>query len=389
MLGSVRSPGPAGRGDRDWWDTPRACENDAVTDPLAARALRARVQTTLDEFRVQEQAVLAPLGEPVNSLLDAVFSLLRGGKRLRAGFCFWGYLGAGGEDGDPVVRVASAMEVFQAAALLHDDVMDASDIRRGQPTAHVALADQHRRAGWDGDAGRFGEAGAILAGDLCLNWTDQLFATSGMTAPQLARGRVHLDRMRTQLMGGQFLDIVESARPWLALSTTERVSSARTVIRFKSAGYTIAQPLMIGAACAGADQPTMAALSDYGLALGEAFQLRDDLLGVYGDPATTGKPAGDDIREGKRTVLVAYLLDTATASEVERFTACLGSPDLSEDDVHWVRKLAVSTGAVDRVEELIGQQAAASARALQRAELTPEARDRLTELIAVCTAREA
>ncbi|PWJ24842.1 geranylgeranyl diphosphate synthase type I [Branchiibius hedensis] len=360
-----------------------------MADALEARDLRARVQNTLDSFRIQEQDVLAPLGEPATALLDAVFSLLQGGKRLRAAFCFWGYLGSGGADGDPVVRAASAMEVFQAAALLHDDVMDASDIRRGQPTAHVALAAQHRRAGWYGDPDRFGEAGAILAGDLCLNWTDQLFATCGMTAQEVARGRVYLDQMRTQLMGGQFLDIVESARSWRALSTQERVESARTVIRFKSAGYTIAQPLMIGAASAGAAESSIAALSDYGYALGEAFQLRDDLLGVFGDPATTGKPAGDDIREGKRTVLVAYLLDAASPSELERFDACLGSPDLTEDDVHWVRKLAISTGAVDRVEDLIDQQAAASAVALERAELTDEARSRLIELITVCTARTA
>lgn len=360
-----------------------------MADPLEARELRARVQNTLDSFRAREQDVLAPLGEPATALLDAVFSLLRGGKRLRAAFCFWGYLGAGGPDGEPVVRAASAMEVFQAAALLHDDVMDASDIRRGQPTAHVALAAAHREAGWYGDSGRFGEAGAILAGDLCLNWTDQLFATCGMGAQEIARGRVYLDQMRTQLMGGQFLDIVESARSWQDLSTQERVESARTVIRFKSAGYTIAQPLMIGAASAGADEATIRALSDYGYALGEAFQLRDDLLGVFGDPATTGKPAGDDIREGKRTVLVAYLLDTASPSELERFDACLGSPDLTEDDVHWVRKLAISTGAVDRVEGLIEQQAGVAALALERATLTDEARARLTELISVCTARTA
>lgn len=360
-----------------------------MVDPLDARDLRLRVQETLDAFRAQEEVVLLPLGPAVTRLLDAVFSLLRGGKRLRAGFLFWGYLGCGGPDGEPVVRAASAMEVFQAAALLHDDVMDASDIRRGAPTAHRTLAALHRERGWYGDPDRFGEAGAILAGDLCLNWTDQLFATAGLPVEQSQRGRVHLDRMRTQLMGGQYLDVVESARSWAGLSTAERITSARKVIRFKSAGYTIAQPLMIGAAAAGAPEPTLAALSDYGYALGEAFQLRDDLLGVFGDPATTGKPAGDDLREGKRTVLVAQLLDAAAPSETERFASCFGTTDLSQEDVDWVRKLAVSTGAVDRVEELIEQQAAVAGAALARADVTDEARQRLIELIEVCTARAA
>lgn len=360
-----------------------------MADPLDDRDLRTRVQATLDAFRVQEEQTLLPLGAPVSQLLDAVFSLLQGGKRLRAGFLFWGYLGSGGTDDQAIIRAASAMEIFQAAALLHDDVMDASDIRRGAPTAHRSLAAYHRAQRWYGDADRFGEAGAILAGDLCLNWTDQLFSTSGLPTEQVARGRVYLDQMRTQLMGGQFLDIVESARSWSLLSTAERIASARTVIRFKSAGYTIAQPLMIGAAAAGADAPTIAALSEYGYALGEAFQLRDDLLGVFGDPATTGKPAGDDLREGKRTVLVAYLMDTATPSEIERFGSCFGVDDLSEEDVEWVRKLAVSTGAVDRVEQLIDQQAALAAQALQGAAVTDEARERLVELIEVCTARSA
>lgn len=355
---------------------------------MDARDLRTRVQATLDAFRSQEERTLAPLGAAVEPLIDAVFGLLQGGKRLRAGFLFWGYLGAGGTDGSPAIRAASAMEVFQAAALLHDDVMDASDIRRGQPTAHRTLAALHRTQGWYGDPDRFGEAGAILAGDLCLNWTDQLFATSGLPARHVARGRIELDRMRTQLMGGQYLDVVESARSWVGLSTAERIDSARRVIRFKSAGYTIAQPLMIGASAAGADAQNLAALHDYGYSLGEAFQLRDDLLGVFGDPTTTGKPAGDDLREGKRTALIAYLLDTATPGEIDRFSACFGT-ELTQEDVDWVRKLAVSTGAVDRVEDLIGQQAAIAAAALKGAQVTDEARQRLIELITVCTARAA
>src|SRR5674476_1169155 len=194
-------------------------------------------------------------------------------------------------------RAAAWKNSIAVAALLHDDVMGDSDTRRGMPAAHRRLADEHTAAGWAGSGDRFGVAGAILGGDLCLIWSDELFATSGLPASELTRARPIFDRMRTQLMGGQFLDVLESARGWDDLSTDQRVARARKVIRYKSAKYTIEHPLLIGAAAADVSAPDRAALSTYGLDLGEAFQLRDDLLGVFGDPAHTGKPAGDDLRE--------------------------------------------------------------------------------------------
>lgn len=349
--------------------------------------LRARVQHALDEERRTQAAILAPLGPEMADLLDAVFALLSGGKRLRAGFFYWGYRGAGGPDSDALVRAATSLEVFQAAALLHDDVMDDSDVRRGMPSAHRRLAEAHRRRGLAGDPDRFGQAGAILAGDLCLNWTDEVYSTSGLPAGQLARGRRVLDTMRTQLMGGQYLDVVEAAQTWDDLPTSERVARARTVIRFKSAKYTIEQPLLIGASCAGADDATLAALSDYGLALGEAFQLRDDLLGVFGNPDRTGKPAGDDLREGKRTVLIAYAIEGLAPVDRERFRAAFGNTELSPEDLAWLRDQCVRSGAVDQTEKLITAQADTARRALDAAELTDAGRAALLELIDISTTR--
>src|SRR5699024_3187552 len=174
-----------------------------------------------------QREVLVGLGSPVLPLVDAVAELLSGGKRLRAAFLYWGWRALGGADDDAAVRAASSMEIFQAAALLHDDVMDNSDLRRGRATAHRAFASWHRDQGWSGDPEGVGHAGAILAGNLCLGWTDEMFATSGLPAAALERARPEFDRMRTQLMGGQFLDVLEGARGWGGLSYEERIAQCR------------------------------------------------------------------------------------------------------------------------------------------------------------------
>ena len=352
--------------------------------------LRSRVQAAVDTQLKSQQEVLAPVGPATDILLSATSDLLSGGKRLRAAFFYWGYRALGGADSDALLRAAASMEMFQAAALIHDDVMDDSDTRRGQPAVHRRIASLHAERGWHGDSDRFGAAGATLAGDLCLTWTDEMYATSGLPADELARGRGQFDAMRTQLMGGQFLDVLEAALGWDGASTDERVERARHVARVKSARYTVEQPLLIGALCAGADDDTVAGLSAYGLGLGEAFQLRDDVLGVFGDPDETGKPAGDDLREGKRTVLIAYALDGLDEQRTARFESLLGRPDLSDDDVRWMRELITGTGAVDRVESLLTELADSASRALASlASLQPEAREALLELVEISTARSS
>ncbi|GAA1234678.1 polyprenyl synthetase family protein [Oryzihumus leptocrescens] len=361
-----------------------------MSSPLDAHDLRRRVQAVVDaEIRTQS-AVLGEIGDDLTPLVSAVAALLRGGKRLRAAFLYWGYRAGGGPDGEAVVRAATAMELFQAAALLHDDVMDDSDTRRGLPAAHRRLATEHTEQGWTGDGDRFGVAGAILAGDLCLTWTDELFATSGLPAAELDRARPVFDRMRTQLMGGQFLDVLESARGWESLTTAERVERARRVIRYKSAKYTVEHPLLIGATAAGVGGADLAELSAYGLALGEAFQLRDDLLGVFGDPAQTGKPAGDDLREGKRTVLIAEALDTAGPAGVAAVDKLLGLADLDEAGVEELRAVITGSGALDRVEQRISALVTdAHAHLDATTGLTPEGRQMLATLVDVSTARSA
>ena len=350
--------------------------------------LRPRVQQALDEHLVRQREVLVGLGPPMTPLVDAVADLLAGGKRLRAAFLYWGWRALGQPDGPGVVRAASAMEIFQAAALLHDDVMDNSDLRRGRPAAHRTFGTWHQQQEWSGDAQRFGHAAAILAGDLCLNWTDEAFATSGLPAAALQRARPEFDRMRTQLMGGQFLDILEGARGWRDLDLAARLERCRTVIRHKSARYSVEQPLLIGADAAGASAVTRAGLARYGAALGEAFQLRDDVLGVFGDPGQTGKPAGDDLREGKHTVLVAYALAHADPDGVALVEASLGAPDLDEEAVQSLREVLVRSTALRRTEELISDGADRALQALdQTPGLTDEGTQALRDLVGVCTDR--
>lgn len=358
------------------------------TDPLDREDLRSRVQKVLDDVLVHQAQRLEALGEDCAPLTEYVADLVAGGKRLRPAFCYWGWRGAGGGDDDAALRAATSLELFQAAALVHDDVMDASDTRRGMPAVHRRFASLHRGSAWTGDAERFGQAGAILAGDLCLVWSDELLAGCGLPQERLRAGRAVYDSMRTQLMAGQYLDMLEQAvgPGWGDL---DPVTRARRVIRFKSAKYTVEQPLLLGGTLAGADPGLLAGYSAFGLPLGEAFQLRDDVLGVFGDPAATGKPAGDDLREGKRTVLVALALRAASPAQAATVRRLLGDPGLDEDGIDRLREVVTDTGALAEVERIITEDVAAARAALAATPLDDVARDVLTCLVGAATTRTA
>ncbi|MGB5951682.1 MAG: polyprenyl synthetase family protein [Ornithinimicrobium sp.] len=356
--------------------------------PLDSVDLRARVDHALSAHVDAQRGIVAEVGEPVLALLDAISDLLSSGKRLRAAFLYWGYRAFDGSDSSALIRAASAMEVFQAAALLHDDVMDNSDLRRGRPTAHRAFAAQHADASWSGSSQSFGQAAATLAGDMCLNWCDEMFATSGLPTSHIQRARPTFDTMRTQLMGGQYLDVLTSAKEWEDLDHEQRLEQCRRVITYKSAKYSIEHPLLIGATAIAAPAPARAALSEYGLALGEAFQLRDDVLGVFGDPSQTGKPAGDDLREGKRTVLIAAGLHRGTDVQAQQIRDLLGKADLDLNQVDALRETLQSCGAVGDVEALIDQDCERARTALAAVpEITTEGHRALSSLIEVSTSR--
>lgn len=355
----------------------------SASSPLDAADLRVRVQRVVDEVLSDQARVLATVSDDLTPMLDALTSLLAGGKRLRPAFCYWGWRGAGGDpaDDDAALRAAASLEFLQACALIHDDVMDGSDTRRGLPAAHRRFAGVHRGAGWLGSPENFGIGAAILLGDLCLSWADEALLTTSFSPEALRRGKGVYDEMRTELMAGQYLDLLEQARGGGS------VDRALRVVRYKAAKYTIERPLHLGAALAGGDESVMAAYTGYGLPLGEAFQLRDDILGVFGDPQETGKPAGDDLREGKRTVLIAIAAERSSPQQAAVLRRHLGDSGLDATGVAALRDIITETGALDYTENLITEMLENALAALHTAAIEPESREILSRLAFAATRR--
>ncbi|WP_249999425.1 polyprenyl synthetase family protein [Actinoplanes sp. M2I2] len=354
---------------------------------MEAEGLRGRVDGAIGAFLSEQARVLADVDDDCAPLVGYVADLMSGGKRLRAAFCYWGRRAAGAADEPAAVTVAAALEFLQAAALIHDDVMDGSDLRRGAPAMHRRFGTLHRGSRWAGDADHFGISAAVLAGDLCLLWSDELYAGSGLPPVALGRGRAIFNRMRTQLMGGQYLDLLDQASA--GRRQPGALDRARRVMHYKSAKYTVEHPLLLGGRLAGADDDLLASYSAFGLSLGEAFQLRDDVLGVFGDSGRTGKPAGDDLREGKRTVLVALAFEQATAVQEGILTSLLGDRALDSAGVGALREIIVDTGALTRVEVMIGELLEQSLAALDRADLDEPGRSVLHALAEAATDRSS
>jgi geranylgeranyl diphosphate synthase type I len=356
-----------------------------VSSTWDADGFRRSVQAALDAFLDDQAALLAPLGPDAARLLDQARISVTGGKRFRAAFCYWGHRAVQPSAAEPadeatLLRACSSLELLHASALVHDDYMDASDTRRGRPSAHRVLEAQHRDAGWRGTPEQYGAAGAILLGDLLQAWADEMLRGSGFPVDLTMAALGLFDITRTEVIAGQFLDVSVQARGHASVDT------AMAVLRYKSAKYSIERPLHIGAALAGATSAQLAALSAFGLPLGEAFQLRDDLLGVYGDPATTGKPAGDDLVEGKRTVLVALALDAASAADAALLDSALGRP-LSEAEVDRLREIIAASGAQAQVEKRITALYEEALTALESAPIDARAREVLRGLAASATQR--
>ncbi len=343
----------------------------------------ARLAGLVDELEEE----LAHVG--AGAVLDELRAIVAGGKRLRAAFCYWSWRahqrGEAGHDASAdranVLGVGAALELFQAAALVHDDVMDDSDTRRGRPATHRVFAATHAGEGWAGASSKFGEAAAILLGDLALIAADRAFAAAvGPLDPQVRAGTYRVfDLMRAEVIVGQYRDVLAQALPWSDDPGTDE-AQARTVVRAKSARYSVEHPIVLGAVLAGADDAALDLARRAGLALGEAFQLRDDVLGVFGDPAATGKPAGDDLREGKRTVLVARALQRADDAGRATLRSHLGRSDLTDAEVEAVREVLRGTGALSEVEALIDELAGPALEAIAGAPLVEPGRTMLGRL---------
>ncbi|NYH76741.1 geranylgeranyl diphosphate synthase type I [Actinopolyspora biskrensis] len=367
--------------------TGRGATEVAVDDDIPEQ-----VRQTLADYlriRVRECGDLDPaVAGAAEELVDFV---LRGGKRIRPTFAWWGWRAGGGSALGPeataMLRAASSLELIQAGALMHDDLIDGSATRRGSPTVHVRFSEFHREHGYAGEPRDFGLAAAVLLGDLALSWADDMLRSAGLASGALARALGPWQAMRTEVLAGQYLDMLGQAR------ADETPEAALRIDELKAASYTVQRPLEFGAETAGADRATLGVLRRFGADIGVAFQLRDDLLGVFGDPEVTGKPAGDDLREGKRTLLVAEgMLRAKQQSDetaLELLETSLGEAELTREGVQRVRDALDRLGAVEAVEKRIGTLTESALSALHEAELPEPAARALERLTVTVTDRDA
>jgi len=337
-----------------------------------------RILALLDSELARWSAVDVDLAGPLWALRDLV---LAGGKRLRPAFCHWAFVGAGGVPDDPrVADAGAALELLHTFALVHDDVMDGSEFRRGAPSTHRRFIERHEALGWRSESRRFGEGAAILIGDLAFVYADMLL---GQGPPDVHR---IFDELRVELCVGQYLDLVGTS------SGSNDAAQAARIQRYKSGKYTVERPLHLGAALAGRLDELRAPLSAVGLPLGGAFQLRDDLLGVFGDERVTGKPVGDDLREGKLTPLVAVAARRVAEGSTDRGAADLlariGHADLGDDEIAALQALLVESGAREEIEATIATLVTESRHALAQVAISPEARAALAELAAYVAWRD-
>ncbi|MGD1254286.1 polyprenyl synthetase family protein [Mycobacterium seoulense] len=323
----------------------------------------------------------AELGDTrIDAAGDILAAFVSGGKCLRSTFVYLGWL-CGAAPDEAALRAAASFELLHVFALLQDDVMDSSTERRGRPSAHLQFAQWHRERGLSGSSRRFGESAAILLGDLCLIWSEQMLRESGIEARRLQQAWPRYDTMRTELAVGQFADLTNDVRHMPSLE------AVLDVARRKSGNYTVRRPLEIGAAMSDCDDRTLTQLGRYGAAVGEAFQLRDDVLGVFGSPATTGKPCAGDLLERKATSVVVtahQLADPATRAEL---TELMNGHALEAGALERWKALILETGAVDMIEEMISDRVAAAREHLGDTAIEDHVRAALDEMAAACTDR--
>ncbi|HTF39504.1 MAG TPA: polyprenyl synthetase family protein [Propionibacteriaceae bacterium] len=376
---------------------------DAVLDSQAplSQAFRDAVSAEISAFLSEQSSVLDSMGPELVPVHLMASQMLCGGKRIRPAFCIWGYVAAAGiptdEELKPLLAAAGSLDVLHVSALVHDDLMDSSDLRRGRPAAHRQFEALHANAGWLGDSAAFGRSGAILLGDLLVMWSAQMLHGAGVDQSTLERALPIVEAMRTEVTCGQYLDMVAQAHPLrkrapaigsLRPTIELAMDDASRVVEYKAARYTVQRPCQIGAALGGGDDELYFALGAYGSPLGRAFQFRDDLLGVFGDPQVTGKPAGDDLREGKRTVLVAHAYAHAGDDGQKLLLQRLGDSALDDAGISELQQVIVESGARDAVESMINEYYERALKALHDTEITEEGRVGLTALADAAVRRE-
>lgn len=352
--------------------------------PWFRNELQKRMQDLLGDYRQRARAV----AESSEQLVASIATLVEGGKRLRALLGWWGWQAAGGEASDPrIIDAGVSLELFQAAALIHDDVLDRSDTRRGQLSVHKSFEQLHREQRWAQDGAHFGISAAILAGDLALGLSEEVFSTTADATAFATPAREAFNAMRFEVMTGQYLDILAESN--IPDDPTTALEQARTVLQYKSAHYSAVWPFEIGGILAGADETTLSAYREFSLPLGLAFQLGDDLLGVFGDPELTGKPSGDDLLEGKRTELIAHALNNLDSEQAQMLNNFLMRPDNSPYSVEQIQQLVEDSGARATVEAEIQRLGEQTYAALERLNAPDHIRGGLEQLVTGLLGRQS
>ncbi|MFJ2830193.1 polyprenyl synthetase family protein [Streptomyces sp. NPDC087263] len=341
-----------------------------------AQDIPSRVNVELARFMDGKLGDLSMVqaSEPVHLIKDSV---LAGGKRLQAMWCYWGWRAAGREGCREIIAVGAALELFKWAALVADDIFDRSGTRRGLPTLHPALAGTHREQGWRGDPDHYGLVQTMCLANTAWAWADELMFASGVDPRELATRRLPCDLLRSEVWLGQYFDMKESAL------RTPSMDRAMNVALLKTARANIMYPLVFGATLAGASAELISAFTDFGHEVGNAFQLHNDLLGVFGDEAVTGKSSLDDFRNGSMTILITWAMEHATPDQLTVFERYHGDLEIDENGTAELRTVIQKTGARDAIEAMADEYRKRAIAILQDMEITAEVRMALTELASV------
>jgi geranylgeranyl diphosphate synthase type I len=346
---------------------------------------RGKLDRALADWLEAKRGEAAAAGSPETlELIDGVGQLAtQGGKRLRPALVYYTYRACGGEGEGEVLPLALATELLHTYLLIHDDIMDHAEVRRGLPAAHVRFREAHRQHGLHGDAADFGRSVAILLGDLAQSWAVELASLAstgrGPAAREIARS---FAAMCQEVIGGQYLELLVAQR---RAATEEELLR---VLRLKSGRYTAERPIQLGALLAGAPAELLAGLSRYGAAVGEAFQLQDDLLGMFGDPETVGKPVGGDLEEGKLTFLIHHARSRATPEQRRELEAALGHPEATPEQTAAALRVIAETGARDAVSAMTAERLQSARSTLELLDLRPEGRLFLAGLLDYLRERE-
>jgi geranylgeranyl diphosphate synthase type I len=296
-----------------------------------------------------------------------------GGKRVRPAFAYSAYVASGGRSLEAILYASAALEVLHAWALIHDDIIDNANLRRGKPSVHKVFEDFHRKRALSGSAGKFGTDAAILVGDLALTFADELLNTAPFPAERIRRAKEYYDLMKKQVILGEYLDVVAPLKKQI----TER--DLLTILEYKTAKYTVERPMHIGAVLAGAEEDTLRVFSSYAIPLGQAFQIQDDIMGTFSNEAKIGKPVDSDIKEGKRTLLVLKAYEFSKGAEKRLLDTVLGNQSAGEAEIEAARQIMRESGALEYSQELAYKLIKKAKGAILQAKLVEEGREYLLQ----------